>query len=201
MYMPYARFNNPSTQIDASAKNPLGAIYCPAWGNTPAGAVFSPTEGSSTAGYGAPGVFKYVYYNSTSNPAPVAAPAPVYYTDESFTQISGNAAEAYFTTGGACVAGYLMPNTTAYSGLTAADLNQSYVWIQVAGFLSGAYAPTTLTGAGQGSVIYGSAAGNFASTVNTTLAASARTLGIQWTAVASGVCDVLVGGAQVFWGS
>lgn len=201
MYMPYPRFNNPRTQLDASATNPLGAIYCPAWGNIPAGAVFSPTVGNSTAGYGAPGIFKYVYYKSTTNPAPVAAPAPVYYTDESFTQISGNAAEAYFTTGGACVAGYLMPNTTDYSGLTATDLNLSYVWIQIGGFLSGAYNPTTLTGAGQGSQIYGDTTGNFTSIVNTTLAASARTLGIQWTAIAGSQCDVLVGGAQTFWGS
>ena len=33
------------------------------------------------------------------------------------------------------IAGYLLPNTTAISGLTAANLNTSYVWIQIGGFL------------------------------------------------------------------
>lgn len=200
-YLPYARVSsgNVQTTLDSSAKNTLGGLYAvPA--PFPTTAVFSTTSGSSTSGYGAPPIFKYVYYNSTTNPTPVAAPAPVYYTDESFTTVSGNAAEAYFTTQGACVAGYLMPNTTAYSGLTSTILNQSYCWIQVAGFLSGAYNPTTSTNPGQGSLITGLTTGNWASQVINT-ATALKVLALQWTAIANSVCDVVVNGDTTFWGS
>lgn len=193
MYQPYVRISNGDnvlTTLDAAARNPVGCIYSP-----PAGMGLP----LSTVGLGAQPVYKYVYYNSTTNPAPVAAPAPVYYTDESFTTVSGNAAEAFFTTSGACIAGYLMPNTTAISGLTAAQLNQSYCFIQVGGLLAGAYAPTTTTAAGQGNYIYGATTGNFTSIVNSSIVG--RVLGVQWTAIASGKCDVLVGGYQSFWGS
>lgn len=204
MYTPYVRISsgNVQTTLDTSARNTLGAIYSPPPSST---AVFSTTATSSTAGYAAQPVFKYVYYNSTTNPAPVAAPAPVYYTDESFTQVSGNAAEAYFTTVGACVAGYLMPNTTAYSGLTATILNQSYCWIQIGGLLQGAYGTFASGTPGQGNVIYGATTGNWAQIVNNASTASAanvsRVLAVQWTAVANSLCDVLVNGDSTFWGS
>lgn len=197
MYTPYFRISsgfNPQTTLDNTPKNALGSIYSP-----PVNEGLAVT----TKGYGAQPVFKYVYYNSTTNPTPVAAPAPVYYTDESFTTVSGNAAESYSNGTGAtgvAIAGYLMPNTTALTGLTAAQLNQSYVLIQIAGLLVGAYAPTTATGPGVGSLIVGSASGNWASTVITTTTAL-RVLGVQWTAIASSACDVLVSGLQPFWGS
>jgi len=193
MYQQYIRITsgNVQTTLDSVAKNPVGSIYSP-----PAN-LGAPL---STKGLGAQPVYKYVYYNSTSNPAPVAAPAPVYYTDESFTTISGNAAEAFYTTNGACIAGYLMPNTTALSTLTAAQLNQSYCFIQIGGLLVGAYAPTTVTAGAAGNVIAGLATGNWASVVNTT-SAGYRALGVQWTAIASSACDVLVGGHTTFWGS
>lgn len=194
MYTPYVRFANFQTQLDSTAKNTLGAIYSP-----PA----NPT-GVVGAGYGAQPVYKYVYYNSTLNPAPEIAPAPVYYTDETFTVVSGAAVEAYNFSGtanGAAVAGYLGPNTVAYAGLTAAELVESYCWIQIGGLLSGAFEPSTQTSAGLGNQIYGAASGNWTSIVNTTLAASQRTLGIQWSAIAGGVVDVLVSGNSMFWGS
>lgn len=199
MYTPYPRVTtgNVQTTLDSSPKNTLGCVWSPP---PSANQVFSTTAGSSTPGFGAQPVFKYVYYNSTTNPTPVAAPAPVYYTDESFTQVSGNAAEAYFTTMGACVAGYLMPNTTAISGLTAAQLNQSYCWIQVAGFLAGAYAPTTSTNPGQGSSILGLTTGNWASQVINTATAQ-KVLALQWTAIANNACDILIAGDTTFWGS
>jgi hypothetical protein len=207
MYTSYYRISsgNPATTLDQTARNVLGAIYSapPA-----ASEVFSLTAGASTPGFGAQQVYKYVYFYDAAalTGTMQVAPAPVYYIDESFTTITGNAADAYYTTGGACVAGYLMPNTTALgTSQTAAgwylQLSQSYVHIQIGGLLPGALAPSTTTGAGQGSYITGLATGSWTSLVNTTIAASSRVLGIQWTAIASGVCDVLVGGLTSFWGS
>ena len=202
MYTPYIRITtgNVQTVLDNVAKNPIGCIYSPP---VNMGAPLT------TKGLGAQPVFKYVYYNSTSNPMPVAAPAPVYYTDETFTTVSGNAAEAYSAgTGitGVAIAGYWMPNTTSITGLsnvtsaTTQQVNQSYGFIQIAGFLAGAWAPTTATGPGIGSFITGLAAGSWASVVNTTIIAG-RQLGIQFSAIASSVCDVLVAGYTPFWGS
>lgn len=194
MYTPYVRITtgNIFTQLDSAAKNPLGCIYSP-----PAS-----QAGPTTAkGYGAQPVLKYVYYNSTTNPAPVAAPAPVYYTDESFTTVSGNAAEAFVTTGGLYIAGYWLPNTTSIASLannttgTNTQVNQSYGWIQIGGLLVGAWGPTA-SGA-VGAAITGLTTGNWASTG---AANAQRQLGYQLTAVASSVCDVLVSG-DVFWGS
>lgn len=194
MYQPYVRIStgNLFTALDNNPLNPVGAIYAPPPNQSLA---------QSTVGGGAPPVVKYVQYKSTTQPTPQAAPAPVYYTDESFTTVSGNAAEAFFTTGGACVAGYLLPNTTSVSTLTAAILQSCYCFIQIGGLLKGAYAPTTTTGAGTGSYITGLTTGNNTSLVNTTIAASSRVLGIQWSAIASSACDVLVGGLTTFWGS
>lgn len=197
VYAPFVRVTTGSffTTLDpgtSAPRNTLGTIYSP-----PVAATLATTS----AGYAAQPVVKYVLYNSTSNPNPVAAPAPVYYTDESFTTVSGNSAEAFFTTGGACIAGYLLPNSTSIASLTNTQLNNSFCWIQVGGLLVGAYAPTTLTGAGVGSQIYGTATGNWTSIVNTTIAASARSVGIQWKAIASSACDVLVNGQSTFWGS
>lgn len=208
-YLPYARVTtgNPQTTLDAAAKNPVGALWAPP---TPYnGATFSTTATDSTAGLGAPPVFKYVYFYDSADlsESMQAAPAPVYYIDESFSTVTANAADAYFTTGGACVAGYLMPNTTALGTSNTAtqwytQLLQSYCWIQVGGFLPGALQPSTRTGAGAGSYITGLATGEWASLVNTTVAASSRILGIQWTAISSaGLCDVLVGGYTSFFGS
>jgi hypothetical protein len=206
--MPYPRVGNPYTQLDPSAKNPLGAITAIPWGSAPAGGsqIFSTTPGQSTPGYGAPPVLKYVYYNSTLNPAPVTAPAPVYWLDESFTQITGAAEEAYNpvvgSANGAAIAGYLLPNTVSYSGLTASILNQSYCWIQVGGFLPGAFEPSTQTSTTFSNPIYGLGSGNWTSGVNTSVPNSVRAVGCIWSAVAGGVCDVLVNGwNDTFWGS
>jgi hypothetical protein len=192
MYTPYVRIStgNPYTVLDTVARNPVGSIYSP------------PVNESlplSTKGLGAQPVYKYVYYNSTANPAPVAAPAPVYWTDETFTTVSGVATEALSVTLGVCIAGYLLPNSTAISGLTAAELNQSYCFIQIGGLLVGAYAGGSAGAVGD--VISGAATGNWSYTAATTVAATNKILGIQLTAQASSTFDVLVGGYQTFWGS
>jgi hypothetical protein len=219
MYGPYPRFGNPQTQLDSSAKNPLGFVYSPPWGQYDAVSfgttpVFSTTAGGSTAGYGAPPVFKYVYFYDASATTGTAqsAPAPVYWIDESFTTVTSNAADAYFTTNGGAIAGYWMPNTTALGGTSTttaaqyyAQFVQSYGWIQIGGLVSGAYVSTP-TAAAQGNVIYGAATGSWASVVNTNTASVAanvsRYLGVQWSAISNtNYCDVLVNGDSMFWGS
>lgn len=210
MYTAYARFANPQTQLDPTAKNQVGSIYSPPPGvytNYTSGPTFSTTAGASTPGFGAPAVFKYVYFYDANalTGTMQAAPAPVYWIDESFTTVTGHAADAY-SSAAASVAGYLMPNTTALgSSNTGAQwylqLSQSYVWIQIGGFLSQALAPTTQTSAGIGNPIYYSTGTDWASTVNTTVAASSRQMGTQWSAIANSLCDVLVGGNSTFWGS
>lgn len=140
---------------------------------------------------GAPAIYVLVKYSSTAQPAPVAGPAPVYWTDNTFTTVSGVESEG--VAGLASTAGYLMPNTTDYSGLTAAMLQGATVLIQVAGYLKGAYGPTS--GGGVGNLI-APTAGNWVTTgvavSGTTGGISGRAFGNQLTAIASGLCDVLV---------
>lgn len=153
---------------------------------------FSVTNVTKTNPYGAPAIYMNVLYKSTAQPAPVAGPAPVYWTDETFTTVSGVESEGL--AGFASTAGYLMPNTTSYSVLTAAILQGAQVLIQVAGLLQGAYAPTGGS-AGVGNMIV-PAAGNWVTngvaTSDTTGGVSARPFGWQLTVIASGLCDVLV---------
>lgn len=195
MYTPYVRITtgNVQTVLDPTARNPVGCIYSPP----------VPTAGLTTAnGQGAQPVYKYVYFNAKTAPTAQAAPAPVYWADETFTTVTSHTADNSMAAG-ITVAGYWMPNTTALgTSQTAAqwgaEFQQSYGWIQIGGLLPSAYGPTS--GGAVGDYIYGSA-GDWTSTGGTTIAASSRVLGIQWTAVASSLCDVLVGGLTSFWGS
>jgi hypothetical protein len=193
MYTSYPRVTsgNFQTTLDNSPLNNIGAIYSP-----------PPTSGAplSTKGLGAQPVCKYLFYKSTSQPAPVAVPAPVYYVDESFTTVSGNAAEAFTVTGLPMVAGYLLPNTTAFPSLTAAILQSTYVWVQVGGLLVAGYAPAATA---VGDSIIGIATGNFvAGRVAAGTAATSRPFGTALTAVSGGTADILLGAAQTtFWGS
>jgi hypothetical protein len=212
-YFPYARVSSGlvTTTLDAVAKNQVGGLWAPPV-PYPTTGTFSTTAGASTAGLGAAPVFRYVYFNDINTLTGTAqvAPAPVYYIDESFTTVTPNAANAYFTTLGACIAGYWMPNTTALgTSQTAAQwysqMIGSYGWMQVGGFLSGALAPSTTTSAGQGNPIYGATTGSWTSIVNNASGAGSaniwRFLAVQWTAIANGVCDVVVAGDSPFWGS
>lgn len=137
--------------------NALGTTYYDV-----GGAVGAPTSGPGNPA-GVSTLYKYVLYKSTTNPALVAAPAIVYYTDNTYTVVSGTLADGL--TGKACdAAGLLMPNTTDVSGLTAAILNNSGngsgVWIAVGGYVKGGYigALTIATG----DYLYGTT-GNFIS--------------------------------------
>ena|ERR1700677_3034649 len=201
MYTPFVRIStgNVQTTLDAVAKNVLGAIYSPPPASS---ATFSTTSGAGTSGYGAQPVYKYVYFNAVTAPTAQIAPAPVYWADETFTIVTSHTADNTLAAG-ITGAGYWMPNTTALgTSNTAAQwgtqFQGSYGWIQIGGLLPGALAPTT--GNAVGDYIYGSA-GDWTSTAATTIGASSRVIGIQWTAIAATLCDVLVGGLTSFWGS
>jgi len=73
-----------SALYNNGALNPLGSVYMLP---TPSQTAASTVLGSS-AGYGSVLIVKYVLVKSTSNPATVAGPGLVYYTDESFTTVS-----------------------------------------------------------------------------------------------------------------
>ena len=153
---------------------------------------FGVANSSAVNPSGAPAIFMLVKYQSTGKPAPVAGPAPVYWVDETYTTVTGVTSEALCTLNGA--AGYLMPNTTDIPGLTDAMLEGSLCLIQIGGQLSGAYGPTGGT-AGVGNLIV-PIAGNWTSqgVVQSATAGgvACRSLGVQTTALASGLCNVLV---------
>jgi hypothetical protein len=121
-------------------------------------------------------VYKYVLYKSATNPALVAGPAPVYYTDATSTIVSGAAADAFpaSATPAGALAGFLMPNTTDLTTLTAAILNNSSngsgVWIAVAGFVKASYDSGNVGVAG--TQIIG-ATGNFTTALVSAFAATA----------------------------
>ena len=149
--------------------------------------------------YGAPAIYMLVKYLSTSalttaNLTTAGAPAPVWWTDETFTTVSGISTEAIggTTLGLNFPAGYLMVNTVDIPNLTAAQVLGAQLLIQVSGYLKGGYAPTAGTNAiGNWAVPL---AGTFTSTGVAAATGSAyQSFGRQLTAVASGLCDILVG--------
>lgn len=137
--------------------------------------------------FGTPGIYMLVNYKSTANPAPAAAPAPVYWTDNTYTTVSGVESESLLGLNG--IAGYLMVNTTDLTSLTAAMLNGSQTFIQVAGYLIGGIAPASTVA---GDWIIG-ASGNFLpARVASGTAPGFRTYGVAATAVASGLANILL---------
>jgi len=148
---------------------------------------------------GSPAIFMLVQYLSTSaittaNLTTAAAPAPVYWTDNTFTTVTGITTEALGATnlGLAFPACFLMVNTTALTTLTAAQLVGAQCLIQVGGYLKGAYMSSSAN-AGIGAWIV-PVAGTLSSAF---IAAGSSTtyqpFGRQLTALTSGLCDVLVG--------
>ena len=179
---------NPRTYFYNSALSPV-SIYAGIGENQILGQRFAASITSVTNPSGAPAIYMAVKYSSTGNPAPVAGPAPVFWTDETYTTVSGVESEGLLGLNSA--AGYLMVNTTDLSTLTNTQLNGSIVLIQVAGYLKNAWGPTA-GAAGVGNSITPSA-GNWTSTGTAVgTAFVARPLGIQATVIASGLCDVLV---------
>jgi hypothetical protein len=142
-------------------------------------------------GQGAPLVLRYVRYNSTANPAPLAYPAAVYWTDETFTTVTGVFSEGNPAATGNLnsLAGVLLVNSTTVSGLTATLLNGNYVWIATSGFVKGVAVPASTA---IGDSLTGTS-GNFllARTASGTAPISKRILQAL-TAVSATVADCLV---------
>lgn len=136
---------------------------------------------------GSPAIYMLVQYKSTVQPAPAAAPAPVYWTDETLTTVSGVSTESGFGLSG--IAGYMMVNTASVSGLTAAQIQTAQLLIQVAGPLTAGVAPA-LTVAGDWII---GAAGNFTpGRVAQGTQPGYRSFGIGLTAVTAGLADILL---------
>ena len=159
-----------------------------------------PTNYAAANASGSPAIYMLVQYSpasaiTTANLTTAKAPAPVYWTDNTFTTVTGITTEGIggTTLGLAFPAGYMMVNTTSLTTLTNTMLLGAYVLIQVAGYLAGAYCSGT-SAPGIGSWIV-PVAGTLSS--NSIAAGSTTTyqpFGRQLTAlVSTNYCDVLVG--------
>ena len=184
----------------------LGQRYV---GVTPTNSTSTPGSALTAATYpaaynaanasGSPAIYMLVQYSpasalTTANLTTAAAPAPVYWTDNTFTTVTGITTEGIGATtlGLAFPAGFMMVNTTSVSGLTAAQLLGAQILIQVGGYLNGAYMSSS-SNAGIGSWIIpvaGTLSSAFIAAGSTT---TYQPFGRQLTALASGLCDVLVG--------
>lgn len=167
-----------TTQLNNAALNTLGAL-----------AVVPLNAALIGNGAGSSLTIKYVRYLSTANPAVVAGPAPVYWTDQTFTTVSGVSTEGF--AGLNSVAGLLLPNTTSLSGFTAAQLNGNFCWIGIVGWVPGCIAPGSTAA---GDAIIG-AAGNFTpARVAANTAPTNRLIGWATSAIASSLCNILLDG-------
>jgi hypothetical protein len=137
--------------------------------------------------FGSQLVYLLVNYKSTSQPAPTSAPAPVYWTDNTYTTVTGVYSESLIGYNG--IAGYLMVNTTSYSGLTAALLQGAQVLIAVAGRLVGGVSPASIVA---GDYIIGGSGNWTPARVAQGTAPGYLTYGVAETAVASGLCNILL---------
>jgi hypothetical protein len=120
------------------AQNPIGAAYL-----LSPGASEGPTMLYGGNGYGAPLIVRYVRYNSSTAAAMLAYPAPVYWTDETYTTVTGTFSEGNPAATGNLnsLAGWLLPNFTALSKTGAAAttaLNGNFCFIATKGFLPAA---------------------------------------------------------------
>jgi hypothetical protein len=143
--------------------------------------------------FGAPTIYELVQYLSTSalttaNLTTFGGPVPVWWTDTTFTTVTAISTEALSLN---LPAGYLMTNIISLTTLTAAQLLGAQVFIAVSGYVKGCYAPTAGT-AGVGNFIVPVAGTGTSSGVVAGTAPSYNKFGTQLTAIASGLCDVLV---------
>lgn len=172
---PYISTGNLYTAIDKyastiSTQPPTNVPSYPNGAYNPPGSGFLLSPGASEGpviaylgnGYGAPLIVRYVRYNSTANPNLLAYPAAVYWTDETYTTVSGVFTEGNPAATGNLnsLAGWLLPNTTslALTGAAAATaLNGNYCFIATKGFLPAA---AVVAATAIGDAIIG-ASGNF----------------------------------------
>lgn len=202
-------FLNPSNQlIQIDTGNALTYLYNPSagLGVIPAyqGIGENQVLGQRYVGYsagsvtsanpnGAPGYFMLVQLLATSAMTlsqwqTANAPAPVYWSDQTYNTVTAIKSEGWAGAGLQDVAGYWMPNFASLPNATLAQLLGGQGLIQVAGPLTGAYGPTS--GGAVGNNIVG-LTGAFQS-AGTASAPATRPFGVQITAVASGLCNVLV---------
>lgn len=202
-------FLNPSNQlIQIDTGSALTYLYNPTQGlgqiaayqgigeNQVLGQRYFGANYTTTNANGAPAIYVLVQYLATSattlsNWQTANAPAPVYWTDQTYTTVSGIKSEGWAGTGtqlGQDVAGYWMPNYASLPNVTLAQLLGAWGLIQVSGPLTGAYGPAS--GAALNANII-AATGAFQS-AGSTAAAVSRFFGVQVTAVSSGLCNVLV---------
>lgn len=181
------------------AMNPIGSAFLLSPGSLelPTPIYYPSALGSlNSNGWGAPVIVRYVRYNSTTNANWLATPAPVYWTDETYTTVTGTFSEGLPAATGNLnsFAGYAWINTTIYPGSkTAAQLstliNGNFIFIVTKGFLPGAYVPgSTAIGDSLAGVT-----GNF--TLQRTASGTApisRRMAVALTAISSGAADVWV---------
>lgn len=156
------------------------------------GAAYYDSKGTNSNPWGVPGKYRYVRYNSTSNPAltGLTAPAPCYWTDNTYTTVSPVYTEG--VAGINLVAGLIMPNTTALPNLTAATLNGNWIWICVGGFVSGVIGVTSTAA---GDAIIGSTTTFVPARVAAGTAPTNRVIGFATSALgtpATGQINILV---------
>jgi hypothetical protein len=143
---------------------------------------------------------KYVLYKSTANPAVETGPAPVYYTDETFTTVSGVYSEGIVAGTGSSTsfAGWLLPNSGTVTGIglgttlfTNTILNNggngSYVFIALAGFVPSAY----LAAGSLYNALYGTS-GNFAVAAQAEGSIAYRIAGYVVSTPSGNIGDILV---------
>ena len=178
------------------AQNPAGAAYLLAPGSYSLPAQNYPGNGTlNSNGWGAPLIVRYVRYNSTVNPNLLAYPAPVYWTDETFTTVSGVFTEGLPSATGNLnsLAGWLLPNFTALAQTAAASattLNGNWCFIATKGFLAAA---AVVAATARGDALVG-AAGNFVvGRVGSGVAPTSRYNAIALTAVsANTTADIMI---------
>lgn len=180
-----------ATLQNNGALNPLGALYFAPSPSQGAGSILPTTPGYASGLW-----CRYVKYLSTANPATVVGPAPVYYTDETFTTVSGVFSEGNPAATGSSqsIAGWLLPNSGVVAGVglgttlfTNTILNNnglgSYVWIGLLGFIPKAFVGV-LT---QGTLVSG-VAGNW---VTAAAVATTQTAGKIVGVTATTVSDIV----------
>jgi len=200
-----AQFGPSNQLIQMDSGNPLTTLYNPAAGlgaiavyqgigeNQVLGQRFFASYSTATNPSGAPTILVLAQMLSTSAMTlaqwqTANAPAPVYWTDQTYTTITAVKSEGWSGGGFQDTAGYWMPNFASLPNVTLAQLLGGQGFVQVAGPLLGAYGPTS--GATVNASIYG-ASGSFQSQASATFF-NGRAFGIQITAVSSGLCNVLV---------
>lgn len=144
--------------------------------------------------FGSPAIYQLVKYLSTSalttaNLTTFGGPVPVWWTDNTFSVVTAVSSESLGTIN--LPAGILMPNIIDVTTLTAAQLLGAQCLVCVAGYVKGAF----INGAGTPGI------GNWvvpvAGTGTTTGVAQGtapgyNVFGVQLTALASGLADIMV---------